>query len=127
MIAFLTSLVGPRWAKPVFYVLLAVLAVVILSIGSCLFDKGAADQAKQTTKSSEALADAAEKSLETVVNANSRDASIDTLVTQTAEGIDNAPDAATARAVALGAVCRMPEYITDPACKVFKPDSSDVD
>ena len=117
MIAILTSLVGPKLAKPVLYALIALLAVAVLSVGYCSLNNRAAQQAKQTTRSSEAIADAAEQAVGVVINSNARDTSVDAVVTQAAKDIDNAPDDATRRAAALAAVCSLPEYSRDSRCK----------
>lgn len=118
MIALISSLVGPKLAKPVFYGILMLLAVAVLSIGYCSLKRGEAGQAKQTTRSSEAIADAAENAVAVVINANGREASVDAVVAQAEKEIDNAPDPAVRRAAALRAVCGLPEYRKDPACAV---------
>lgn len=118
MIALIASLVGPKLAKPVFYGVLALLAVAILSVGYCSLKRGATEQAEQTTKSSEALADAAEQAVAVVVNANDREASVDAVVAQAEKEIDNAPNPAARRAATVRAVCLLAEYREDPACAV---------
>jgi hypothetical protein len=118
MIALIASLVGPKLAKPVFYGVLALLVAAILSVGYCSLKRGAAEQAEQTTKSSEALADSAEQAVAVVINSNEREASVDAVVAQAEKEIDNAPDPVARRAAALRAVCGLPEYSRDPACAV---------
>ncbi len=118
MIALLTSLVGPKFAKPALYAIIAAMVLSALGIGKCVLDNRAAEQAKQTTRSSEAIADAAEQAVGTIINTGNRENSINDVVSQAAKEIDNAPDPSTARAAALGAVCRLPEYTHDPACAV---------
>lgn len=114
----IASLVGSKPPKPVLYGAIALLVIAILSIGYCSLRRGAAEQAEQTTKSSEALADAAENAVAMVVNANDREASVDAVVAQAEKEIDNAPNPAIRRAAALRAVCGLPEYRQDPACSV---------
>lgn len=122
MIQFLGGIIGPKAVKP-FLIVLAVLALVIgLGVARCVWKGGAVEQAKQTTASSEALANAAESAVETVTNANARETSVDNLVTEAAKEIDNAPSPEAARAAALRAVCLLPEYRADPSCKVQQPN-----
>lgn len=111
------ALLRANW-KLIGIIALAVIATVGIGIGYCSLQRTATGQAKQTTRSSEAIADAAEQAVATVINTNEREASVDAVVAQAAKEIDNAPDPATARAAAFRAVCGLPEYSRDPACAV---------
>lgn len=122
MIRLLDGIIGPKTVKPLLIVLAVVVLVGGLGVARCVWKGGAAQQAEQTTASSEALASAAESAVETVTNANARETSVDNLVTEAAKEIDNAPSPEAARAAALRAVCLLPEYRADPSCKVQQPD-----
>lgn len=117
MIIWLGRIVGPKFALPVLIVAGVLFALVFFAVvQSCTSDD--TDQVEQTTRSSEAIANAAENAVATVINANERDASIDEIVSQAEKEIDNAPNAAVARAATIRAVCLLAEYRNDPACAV---------
>ncbi len=122
MIRFLDGVLGPKSVKPLIIILGVILAVCAFGVARCIWKGGAAQQAEQTTKSGEALADAAENAVETVTNAHAREASIDTIVEEAAKEIDNAPSPEAARAATLRAVCVLEEYRLDPACTVQQPN-----
>ena len=63
-----------------------------------------------------ALAETAQDAAATVIDRAEADASVDALVEQTIQEIDNAPSDEAAGAAARAAVCRLPEYRDDPAC-----------
>jgi len=118
MIVWLTGLVGRKLAVPVLIGAGLLLALALFGlVRSCSADR-VTEQAEQTSRSGEAIADAAQNAVATVVNANEREASVDAIVAQAAKEIDNAPDPATARAATLRAVCLLAEYRNDPACRV---------
>lgn len=121
ILTFLTGLVGPKFAKPALYALIVVTLLSTLAVGKCVLDNRAAKQAEQTTRSSDAIATAAEQAVATITNSSNREASVDEVVAQAAKEIDNAPTSSAARAAALNAVCVLPEYRLDPACAVRKP------
>lgn len=120
-IAILASIVGGRAARPVFLAIIALLALGLFGLAKCVSDKNDADavqdQAEQTTRSSDAMADAAQNAVAVIVNEAKYDKTVDQVVTEAAREIDAAPTSSDARKAALRAVCGLPEYRGDPACE----------
>jgi hypothetical protein len=116
MTRWLATIVGPGAAKPVFWMLLSLFALVILSIGYCTLRGGAADQAVQTTRSSEALGNAAQSAVADIMNQTRAETVIDAAAAATKEEIGNAQDPAAVRAAVARNVCLRPEYRSDPSC-----------
>lgn len=107
----------PRWA---IYAAIAVVALLALfALSQCNRDTTAADQAQQTTASSEAVADAAEVAIEVLENRTATEANIDRAVAAGTLEINNATDADAVRAAVLASVCPRAEFANDAACKVY--------
>lgn len=118
IITWLAGIVGPRLARPVLIVGAVLLLLSVLGVGKCVYDRGERAQARQTERSSEAIADAAENAVAVITNRTDADRGIDAIVSEAAKDIENAPNAAVAHHAALSAVCQLPEYRKDPACTV---------
>ncbi|KEZ00244.1 hypothetical protein AI27_08845 [Sphingomonas sp. BHC-A] len=118
MIELLATVVGRKAAKPVFGALCALLVLAVLSIGYCSLRGGAADQAEQTTRSSDAIANAAQGAVTDIMNQSKAETAIDAGVAATKEEIGHAQDPAAIRAAVARNVCLRPEYRSDPACAV---------
>ena len=118
MIALLTAWVGPRLARPVLYVLLGLALVATLAVGKCVLDRRQVAQAEQTTRSADAIADAAQDAVATVTNRADTEQDIDAVVSAAAQEIDNAPNATAAHDAAMDAACMLAEYRNDPSCTV---------
>lgn len=109
------------------YVLLGVIALLLVLIlfafNKCAEsgkDRAVAVQAEQTTKSGEAIAEAAQVAVETVDNRASVETTIDIATTIATREIDNAESSEDVRAAVTRAVCERVRASgrTDPACIV---------
>ena len=118
MMDALTSLVGPRLAKPLLWLLITLLAIGLLSVGYCALRGGRADQAKQTTKSSDALAGAAKGAVSDISNQTKAETATDAAVAAVKEEVGNAIDPAAIRSAVARDICVRREYRNDPACAV---------
>ena len=118
MIDFITSLVGPKFAKPLLFGLAALL---LLGVGFGLSRCGsnaAQKQAEQTTASGEAVASAAAEAIEIIGNRTVTEADIDLAVGHVQEEIKNAPDPDTIRSTVIAGLCKQASHRNDPACAV---------
>lgn len=121
MIALLATIVGEKLARPVFFGLLALLALAILSIGYCALhhrDNTAQKQAEQTSRSGEATSNAAAAAIATIGNRTATDADIDAATANATKGIDNAQNLDDVRGAVLVGVCGQASHRNDPACRV---------
>lgn len=111
------------WASKIGrYATVALGAVLLLGlvflVGRCTGDDSDAveAQAEQTTRSSEAIADAADDAIQMLEDRTATEDAIDQIVSQTVENIDGAQDADAVRAAVLAGVCSQPSHRNDPAC-----------
>ena len=118
MIELLTGFVGARWARPAFYALIAVLLGAALTVGKCAWDARGVSQAKQTTRSGEAIAKAAGSAVNTVSNRTDAEKDIDAAVGIAKQEIGNAQSPDAIRDAVVRAVCVRRENRNDPACRV---------
>jgi hypothetical protein len=116
LILWLSGIVGPKLAKPVLIIVSIIAIVLAFNVARCAWQNQAVRQAKQTTRSGEAIADAAQSAVATITNATARDASIDSVVAGAVLEIDAAATQEEKRAAAFNAVCALPEYAGDPKC-----------
>lgn len=116
LITWLGGIVGPKLAKPVLIVVAVVAMILAFNVARCAWQNQAVQQAKQTTRSGEAIADAAQNAVATITNATERDASIDSVVAGAVLEIEAAGTQEEKRAAAFNAVCALPEYAGDPKC-----------
>ncbi len=106
-----------RLFKPVLWFFLAFLILLIVfSLGRCTDDNGEAEQAKQTTASSEALSEAAEVAIDKLESRQATDVTIDAAVAATTTEITNANDVDAVRAAVVAGLCNQPAHRGDPAC-----------
>lgn len=114
----ITFIKANKWLSIGVGVFLAI--ILIFALGRCS-GGDEAGQAKQGNKTNEALATSAQEAVNDIVSTNSNAQSVDAIVDQAAQEIDNAPNELAARDAAYNALCRMRAYANDPACAVFKP------
>ncbi len=110
----LTKLVGSTLGQ---VALVGVVALIlVLGIKSCTSGWEKAEQAKQDQRGAEALSETAKDAAATVINRADEDASIEDLVKQTQEEIENATDVQVSRRHALDAICSMPNHPKPSGC-----------
>lgn len=115
---WLISLVGARAAKPVLYVLAVLIALgLVFTLARCTRpDNAVVEQATQTTRSGEAIANAAGAAVLTIDNRAVTERDIDTATAVITENIDNAQNYDAVRAAVVAGVCRQASHRNDPAC-----------
>jgi hypothetical protein len=119
MIKFLTRLVGAERAVPVLiFGLMLLLLIVSGTVYSCTRPDDAAEQARQTTLSGEAIANAADNAVETVDNRAVTESDIDNAARTAMEEVGNATDLDSMRNAVLDGVCGQSSHYNDPACRV---------
>lgn len=103
---------------------LGVLALLgtVFALGRCTGgdNDDAEQQARQTERSSEAVASAAADAIETIGDRAATEKTIDAAVTHTTQEIQNAPDSDAVRDAVLIGLCSRPSHRDDPACAVLK-------
>lgn len=103
---------------------LAVLALVIWVTVHILGNRGQeVRQARTETASAEAMQEAGQAAVATVLEQAHEEAELKDLVTEAAQEIDNAPNPAAARRAALNAACQLQLYRDDPTCAVRPADT----
>jgi|SRR5882757_8819174 len=120
IITWLTGKVGATFAKPMLFTVIAVLiAIIVFTLAKCTGgDNTAQQQATQTTRSGDAMANSASSAIGTVENRHDADATGDAAVAATQGNIDNAQNPDDLRGAVLNGVCRKTSHRNDPACKV---------
>jgi hypothetical protein len=115
---FLIKLVGERAAKPVFFAfIVAFIAVVSFTLAKCTGGDDTAElQAEQTTRSGDAIANAAENAVEVVTKSAATDQTIDRSTAVAQKEIDNAQTPLAVRNAVLDGVCKQKSHRNDPAC-----------
>lgn len=116
---WLIATFGERAAR--FIVALGVALIIgafVLFIAWRSHDDTPSEQAKQTTRSSEAVADAAQDAIATIGKRTATDALIDDVTVDTVKEIENAVDPFDVRDAVVAGVCRNPAHRRDPACAV---------
>lgn len=116
--SWLAAIVGEKAAKPALWLGIALLVLAVLSIGYCSLRDGAADQAEQTSRSGDAMANAAQGAVADIMAQTKAETAIDAATAATKEEIGDAQDPAAIRAAVARNVCLRPEYRSDPACAV---------
>ena len=96
------------------YVALAIFAVAAV----LWFTWDDTAQPKQDARSAEATAETAMDAAQTVIDRSQGDRSIDQLVKETSEAIENETDPKVAGDLARDAICRLLHNSNDPACKL---------
>ena len=114
MLSMLTGVPRPVWIGA------AVLALLgsVFVLGRCSAGDGsdAGEQARQTTRSGEAIAGAAQDAISTLEGREATEKEIDRAVADATKEIDNAKDAAAVRDAVLDALCVQDSHRDDPAC-----------
>lgn len=105
-----------RKAAP--WIVLGLAVLLLFTVQGCVADWRQGSQAKQTEASGKAANRAGETAVGTVQERATTEAGIDAAVNDAMQEIDNAPNQQAARAAALRALCGLPEYRKDPACRV---------
>lgn len=95
-----------------------VFLIVLIAVTQCSGQRQKAAQAGQDARSATATAETAKDAARTVIDRSEADASIDDLVAETTKEIENAETPEAAGNAARAAICRMPNYSADPACKL---------
>lgn len=118
MIAWLVPLVGERLARPVFFAGMAILLILITVIAvKCSGDDGEAQQAEQTVRSGEAIAEAAAAAVDVIDDRRVTEADVAAAADQAAKEIGAAQSTQEIRGAVLKAVCAQASHRNDPACK----------
>jgi type II secretory pathway pseudopilin PulG len=95
------------------------LAIILAIVGLLLwFTWDNSAQPKQDARSAEATAETAIDAAQTVIDRSHVDRSIDQLVNETSEAIENETDPKVAGDLARDAICRLLHDSNDPACKL---------
>ena len=97
--------------------------IAFLSMRGCKDSRQEAQQAQQDTRSADAYAGAAKGAVLTVVKRSEEEVALKEVVNEAAKDIANAEGSEqaippAARAAALRAACRLPDYRDEPACQV---------
>lgn len=98
---------------------LFVIVLVILALNYASCSRQEAAQSRQDARSAQAGAKTAGEALDTLEQAQERDAGTDRIVTQGKEEIRDAKTDVEADAAARAALCRMQSYADQPACKLL--------
>lgn len=107
------------------WLLLAVAGIAIIAWATSHFlftNSGKVRQAQTEASSSEAMQEAGQAAVATVIKRSNEEMALKDLVNQSSKEIDNAPDPAAARAATLNAACQLRLYRDDPACAVRRAD-----
>jgi hypothetical protein len=97
--------------------LMLIAAVVTFTVAKCTGGKDTS-QIEQTSRSGEAISDAAASAIGTIGNRTATDATIDAAVANAAKEIDNAQSVDALRNSVIASVCAKSSHRNDPACKV---------
>lgn len=118
MFAWLIPIVGEKLAKPLMIgggIILLIGAIFLL--GRCTGNDDELEaQVEQTSRSSEAIADAAEMAIDKVEDQTATERSIDIAVAETVASIEGAQDADAVRNAVIQGLCSKPSHRNDPAC-----------
>lgn len=116
---WLVATFGARAAKLIVIVAVAlIIGAFVLFVAWHSHDPAPVEQAKQTTRSSEAVADAAQDAIATIGNRTATDAMVDAVTVNTVENIGNALDPFDVRDAVVAGVCSRAAHRNDPACAV---------
>lgn len=118
MISLIASIVGPRFAKPVFY---GVLVLLVLGAGFTLAkcsggNRQAEQQAQQTTRSGEAYSNAVANGIDIIDNRTVTESSLAEATAAVKEEIGNAGSLDDIRTSLVTRLCQQPSHAKDPAC-----------
>lgn len=92
--------------------------VLVLSLTHCGDNREAAEQAKQTNRSGEAITAAASDAIETIGDRVATEKNIDDAVTDAQKDIADVQDPNVIRNIVIDGVCKQNSHRHDPACRV---------
>lgn len=103
----------------------AIILIGVLIIGTKIIGNRSQDarQADAGRAGAEAMQDAGQAAVETVIEQSETEIALDDLVEQAAKEIRNAETPEEARAATLSAACELQLYRDDPACRVRPTDT----
>ncbi len=104
----------PRWASIAIAAALLVLATFI--VARCTGGKDTS-QAEQTTRSGEAISNAAQGAIKTIGDRTVTDKVLENAASQAAEDVESAQSAAEIRSTVKATVCGQNVHRNDPGCK----------
>ena len=96
----------------------AIVLILLLAVSQCTGQREKAAQATQDARSATATAETAQDAARVVIERSAADVSVDSLVRETAKEIDNAATPQDAGRAARSAICSLPNYSADAACKL---------
>lgn len=125
ILTWFARLVGARLALPAF---IAVCLALLAGLAWLAWpkDRTAEAQAIQTTKSGEAIANAAAEAVNTVAERGAAEKAVDNTVTAIQEKITHAQSPDAVRNAVLDGLCQQQAYRDDPACKVRRSGAGGV-
>lgn len=118
MMAWLTSIVGERLARPVLGVAILLALISTLGVARCVYEARKDAQTRQGVQSSEAIANAAQDAIAIVGNRADAETAIDIATRQAKEEIGNAQNPDDINRAVAGAICMYEIYRNDPACQM---------
>ena len=92
--------------------------LLLFAMKSCSGSQQKVAQATQDARSATATAETAQDAARVVIERGASDMSVDSLVRETAKEIDNAATPQDAGRAARSAICSLPNYSADAACKL---------
>ena len=95
-----------------------VVLILLVSVKSCTGARERAAQSQQDARGAKASAETAKDAAATVIKRADANATVDELVRETAKEIENAKTPQDAGRSAHFAICQLPNYRLDPACKL---------
>ncbi len=123
---WLIGIVGERFAKPVLFggiIILAGLALFILGRCTGGDNSDVAAQAEQTNRSGDAIIGAAQEAVATIGDNTASEAAIDQAVGEATKGIEDAQSVDVIRDLVVGSLCAQRAHSNDPACRVREAGS----
>ena len=114
------TIFGYKLAKPMMFMVLAALLIFgLLMLSHCgRSDDAAQQQAAQTTRSGEAVANAAQAAIEVIGERAATEKTVDQATAIAVKGVEDAQDPDAVRAVVVASLCRQASHRLDPACAV---------
>ena len=94
------------------------IGLVIVLLATCHRDNGAGKQAEQTTRSGDAMSNAAANAIDTLQNRTATDDTINAATDNAMKEIGNAQSPDDVRSAVLAGVCASASHRSDPACRV---------
>lgn len=126
--AYLVTRFGPTAAKMIFWVAVALLVLLVLSLGKCYYDRGAKTQIELSKGQAGAATASGRDAVDTVGNQAASEAKADRITKENDDAIRNAdgasaPVASGVRDAGLASLCRRAAYRSDPRCLQHAPSN----